>query len=108
MWEDVSFDISRELRNHSGNMAKISRLNKRIASNEKKIARHQEKIFRAKEFKSIGKISNAKYYAIKTQHTKEIRELRNDSRMKKKARQMLMKKEREKKEKDKDKKTFFF
>lgn len=88
-------------------MASISRLNKRIASNEKKIATHQEKIFRAKEYKSVGKISKAKYYELKTHHNKLIRELNNDTRMKVKARQMLMKKEREKSS-DKKKKWFFF
>jgi len=92
-------------------MTKMDKLNKMIQKSKDKIGVHQEKIFKAKELSSLGKITKAEFHKIKSKHSNLIRELRDEIRRKKMARQNIMKKEKEKeKEKDekKKKKSFFF
>ena len=90
---------------------KESKLTKMIEKNEEKIVLHQEKVFKAKELCSMGKITKAEFHQLKSKHSNHIRELRDEIRRKKNARQALMKQDREKEEKKKDKKkkkSFFF
>ena len=92
-------------------MTKMDKLNRMMQKCEDKIGEHQEKIFKAKELSSLGKITKAEFHAIKSKHSNLIRELRDEIRRKKMARQDLMKREKEKereKEEKKKKKSFFF